>query len=78
MCTPEKIAKLEARLEAIDDARADFALGKRTFKGSYAGHSFEFAQADMHNLDALEARTKFQLAACKGERTGYGRMRVTY
>jgi hypothetical protein len=74
----ERIAKLKARLEAIDDAREAFALGKRTFKGSYSGHSFEFAQADMHALDRLEASAKFELARLEGTRTGYGRMRITF
>ena len=74
----ERIAALQTRLISIDQARVDFASGKRVSKHSYDGHVIEYQQSSGLDLDTLEARTRIELARLQGQRSPYAARRMTY
>lgn len=74
----ERIAALQARLEKIDAERERRALGAAMIKGSYSGHSYEFAQTTPQDLNDLETRTKLELSRLQGTNRNSRLMRFSY
>jgi hypothetical protein len=60
------MAYTDTDLAAVQAAKLELALGKRVVRLTVAGKSFEFAQAQMADLERLGAEIQNELAQTAG------------